>query len=671
MQNRTQGSRLDFEAPLISARRRSVPPAVKPEAKLEDPAADIFLANSLRSTVPFYKSELKSGPFRSPGVIPFVWEKKPGQPRAGTASRFRPPPIPLLPPGKIPNDTDPNGPYHELQLEKIATETPVAVAAEEFLNEKEEDNFSDAVKALSCTESFFMNCSFSGLSGIPDVVEPSESFSTDPQVRALMMDRFLPAAQAMATSSPQCPPRKPPKQANCVENRKHQLLRAPLPYQHRPNFVAQYPHDKIYSFDGDDDEYDDNCKGNGHFTLKACGLLPRLCMKNSFCLLNPLSGMKVGGRHLLPPSASRKINSIMHSNVPLTQAKNEPWGSVNKLEGGAGIHHQKEGRSKITSKSNQHVQWSNSQALGGSSSCRDNRETLVEIIKRDIGNEKSDMSDSLVKDGKRYSVMSSSHESQQGSCVFSPKMLKDVLVDSGMLLEVPHSIHGSTGSEIGFKSLNDTSDSASVVSDDRLDNQRMEENLLLEGYDGLVSQPKISRVLETDMGLCSIRSSPVVVGQQNAIEHAKSNDGSLFLKGGGRSKNNSSFLHSLLPPPLPKTPSESWLSRTLPSVSTKIPLRQSIFDIHVPSRKQAFHSSSTISREGSYVKPLEPCHLQISSNLCEPQQCQVTLIESEEGSVKHSEPHGIILDIKPSKPPRRQIRFADVLMTPLSPRSEM
>ncbi|XP_020584723.1 uncharacterized protein LOC110027575 [Phalaenopsis equestris] len=648
-----EDKRLDLDIPLLSVRRHSVPTPVKPSTKSQEPAAKPPTL-SRRSAVPFYKSDLKSGPVRNPGVVPFVWEKKPGQPKTGVSPRVRPPPVPLLPPGWIPNDAGPDGSFSNPNsiYEGKPMEDAAVMASGELLKVTEvEDSFSEAVETLSRSESFLMNCSISGLSGIPDAFVPSGSFSTDPDVRNLMMDRFLPAAQAMVAGSPQCPPWKPAKVVERVENGEHRLRRVPLPYQHRPYFVARYPRDELGSSDGDDDgDYDE---GSGNFASKACGLLPRLCLKNSFCLLNPVTGMKVGGRQRrLPPSTSQKIGSILHDDGPLSQAENELWEAVYKHKLRLGIPFHEEGESKsTTTKSNQHGQLSDSQTLDRSSSCchsGGSREAFVEILKRDAKNDKSDGSESFDNDGERVYAMSTSHGSRQDSGILSPAMGNSVIVDS-LLVEIPHSKHTSTDSEKGFRSLNETSESAYAVSEVIADNQRMEENPWSERHNGFVLQPQSSGIHDSDLILHSARNQSV---------------GSLPLEVEEQSKTNSNF-HFLLPPPLPKTPSESWLLRTLPSVSAKSSSGQSIFGIHTLQRKQGFYASSTPPRQESDAKTLESQHQQVPCDVVPTEQ-------NKESSIKHSElQNEQIPDIKPSKLPRRQIRFADVLMTPLSPRSEM
>jgi hypothetical protein len=62
-------------------------------------------------------------------------------------------------------------------------------------------------------------------------------------------------------------------------------------------------------------------------------------------------------------------------------------------------------------------------------------------------------------------------------------------------------------------------------------------------------------------------------------------------------------LQSLLPLPVPKSPSESWLSRTLPSVTNKPPL-PSFLGIQVHSKKQALWA--TIQPKENDHKPSRP-----------------------------------------------------------------
>ncbi|KAF8377604.1 hypothetical protein HHK36_030986 [Tetracentron sinense] len=185
------------------------------------------------------------------------------------------------------------------------------------------DAYSDALDTLSRTESFFLNCSISGASGLdgPDV-KMAGTFLTDPQTRDFMMGRFLPAAKAMSSETPQYAPRKQPvthEQPRLITKVVSRNRRLPL-YQHRLNVVQHYSQDiGEEETEDEDDNYDDS----GNFSAKACGLFPRFISKNSFCPLNPVPGMKV--RKRVPMSSVRKVS---------TQARTEYAGSLSETDNG-------------------------------------------------------------------------------------------------------------------------------------------------------------------------------------------------------------------------------------------------------------------------------------------------------------------------------------------------
>ncbi|KAK8952466.1 hypothetical protein KSP39_PZI003767 [Platanthera zijinensis] len=93
-----QDTRLDLEAPLLYVHRHSAHHTGNPSTKPEPAASIKPLTPSWRPALAFYNSELKSGPVRNPGVVPFVWEQEPEQPHSGP----RPSPVPLFPPGRTP-----------------------------------------------------------------------------------------------------------------------------------------------------------------------------------------------------------------------------------------------------------------------------------------------------------------------------------------------------------------------------------------------------------------------------------------------------------------------------------------------------------------------------------------------------------------------------------------
>ncbi|KAJ4729655.1 DUF688 family protein [Melia azedarach] len=142
----------------------------------------------------------------------------------------RPPIAPKLPPGRISNikkqslDEGPEVTNSKLSHKGTAPSSSQSVSysdrnttkCESSIEETEssstedgDEAYMDALDTLSRTESFFFNCSVSGVSGLDDVeVKPSGTFSTDPQTRDFMMGRFLPAAKAMTSEAPHYTNRK-------------------------------------------------------------------------------------------------------------------------------------------------------------------------------------------------------------------------------------------------------------------------------------------------------------------------------------------------------------------------------------------------------------------------------------------------------------------------------
>lgn len=325
--------RIDLAAPLRSVRRTDAPPR--------------------------YKADLKSGPIGHPGTVPFRWEQRPGQPKS-VRTRRGPPPTPSRDSSLARLEDITGSPYHdalgdlspETALHGVALDSPRPVAAaprkvdavpaaeakeeakrqgpgaapavvvprkqeDDGGEEEEEERFSDALDTLSRTESLAMNCSVSGLSGAPDA---AQSGAEPAGARGFMMDRFLPAAHAVAVGSPQYTFRKAGAAgATGNSGRDHargaagratmgngddRMRRAPvqLPHQHLPpNYLScAYPRreeEDEEEEEDDDDDYD--VQSTGGFSSKGCGLLPGLCAKTSMFLMNPvptMKGSKVRGR---------------------------------------------------------------------------------------------------------------------------------------------------------------------------------------------------------------------------------------------------------------------------------------------------------------------------------------------------------------------------------------
>ncbi|KAK3206886.1 hypothetical protein Dsin_020932 [Dipteronia sinensis] len=300
-----EGRKLNFNAPLLSVRRYSATPVVSSDG--ENGKVTGKLRPSRQYTIPFYRSELDLEQVTEPVTVPFMWEQIPGRPKDGDPEPQQLEEVsvtPRLPPRRTLDIV-------KYPLEKEFEDRPRTESCSSNDNvtrldcfrqgndekansnlENDDDEYSDALEALSPTDSFSVNYSVSGLSGSDgEVVKRSGTFSTDPQTRDFMMRRFLPAAKAMALEPPQYASRKQPavaiEQPRVVNKVVSEDRRPPL------NQCVVIPHygqdvDKEES-EEEVDEYDET----SNISSKACGLLPRLCLNKSLCLLNPVPGLRL------------------------------------------------------------------------------------------------------------------------------------------------------------------------------------------------------------------------------------------------------------------------------------------------------------------------------------------------------------------------------------------
>lgn len=336
LKNLMEDKQLDFNQPLLSVRRASST-AVSSRADHKRKTD-----NSLPKIppLPVYKSELKSGPVRNPGTVPFVWEQTPGKPKAERKEHAfaleQPHIAPKFPPGRVLNlkqqdldeaskastitlsKTDNVLPRSQnvLSLDKIVTtyessKEKVEVEVKESVGSEDGDEaYLDALDTISRTDSFFMNCSISGVSNLdsPDV-KPSGTFSMDTKTRDLMMGRFLPAAKAMASETPPHATWKQPvlrEQLRQVEKAVTREKRVPLNLC-RENVMLHQFHN--LGAEESEDEADDHY-GSEISSSRVCGLFPRFCLKGSLCLLNPLPGMSMQSGVPISPVHRVKANCL-------------------------------------------------------------------------------------------------------------------------------------------------------------------------------------------------------------------------------------------------------------------------------------------------------------------------------------------------------------------------
>ncbi|KAI0522573.1 hypothetical protein KFK09_004953 [Dendrobium nobile] len=589
------GKRLDLDAPLLSFRRRTV----RADGEEVTPPPP---PRRRRQALPFYNSDLKLDQVGIPGAVPFDWEKTPGQPKnssLATTTFELNPAVPKLPPGRSLKENGADWFKGALGPPEIETVIGTPTSSSGGRNEKdkveeedesystvcgdEDDAFSDARDAFSCAESFSMKCSMSVGVGAKD---SPRSFTKDPQVKDFMMGRFLPAAQAMTEDSPQRTWRKPPRaQVDEGDNSGSQTLRRrrlPLDYQYQLSRAQLHGTEQADEEEGVEvEEYDDDYgsyAGTGFFSSKACGLIQRFCLKSSIGPFHSVPGLKAQGR---PQPRTRRsspqINVLRHAS--LVQAEDEDsWEAVYRYKLSHGYYPHRRDGSKLMTESNQLTSWSDSQMLDGSSFLNSTGGALSpdkhEDSKRESGSWKTGSSDLFEKGYGSYWETTYGQGRLEGSGSTSPATEKPLNQHSLSLPETPDCKSVLANIPSDAKTMAESAGNSSAADDEI---QQTEESSVTEASEGYALQSRSSKIAEP--GFSSYRE--------------RLNE-----------KNDNSLALPLLPPPLPTSPSESWLRRTLPSVSSKGSRHQpSFLGIQIHSKKQASWVSAGAHKSVTYEKP--------------------------------------------------------------------
>jgi hypothetical protein len=245
--------RINLAAPLISARRHGG-------------------AGAESTALPSYKPGETSGLMGHTGAAPLRWEHRAGQPKS-VRTRRPPPPPPTTTVAK--EATRP-------------TRKPTAAMA------REEDERCSGARSRDDASCVTVNCSAAGLSDAA-----SACAAAAPGTRgSAMMDRFLPAAHAVAVASPLSTFRKAgrsvrepvrPPAARTGAGDRLPLIQRPLALQHVPS-KQHLPAQGKNVEDVDDSESD--VHSTHRFASRRCGLLPTRCVKSTMLLLNPASAMR-------------------------------------------------------------------------------------------------------------------------------------------------------------------------------------------------------------------------------------------------------------------------------------------------------------------------------------------------------------------------------------------
>lgn len=593
LKNLMEDKQLNFDQPLLSVRRHS--PTVTSQ-KRDNRRIDSY-SHQVRPHLPTYRSELKSGPIRNPGAVPFLWEQSPGQPKEEkkpqTINSHKPPIAPRLPPGRAKqqdshddsrntasskkHDLDVScechiGPSNDENVKNIESSKDPAEEKEGSDSGDSDEAYVDALDTLSRAESSFLNCSMSGLSGLEDVnVKPSGSFSRDPQTREFMMDRFLPAAKAMASETPHASKKQPVQVQIQQPNKTANQYKPSLRYG--PSFAKRYAYCQDNE-EGEEEESDDEDDQQANLP-SVCGLLPRFCLKSSLCLLSPVPAMSVRTR--APTSSANKVRSTSSPAGSYREFENEVNLSLLPLPPQVYVH-----KSIVFKCINVFLY-----LFEQSRSDRTETKSIDNIRTAELDEDKAKLRsesgqlESLTPPFlglKTFQEFLDDRGSPEESNSGDPVVEKILYVDTVQKVESPYlrlfspntqdteGVSKSLEEEYAVKTKTEPMHAIVSPHEDlkKLHTVDGDEHLVPNAHKIDMSAENWVAEKPQDINLESTCKDNLVATAQEAMEGSEKQ---LSAVTWDNSKQNNSGLPA--PPPLPKSPSDSWLWRTLPSMTTK------------------------------------------------------------------------------------------------------
>ncbi|KAK6124288.1 hypothetical protein DH2020_041979 [Rehmannia glutinosa] len=621
---------LDFNAPLLSARRYSSPTNSSELVKRK-----VFEKRppSKQQSPPLNKSEWEPEAVTKPAAVPFHWEHTPGRPKTGVetpnvgrisdAIWRSSGEIPKLPPGRLSGPSRYSSGEQNIyrpQIEAFSFSDHASLleklndslkCKDESESESEDDAYSDALDSLSLTESWSLNYSVSGISGYHSSgVKPSGTFCVDKQTREFMMNRFLPAAKAVVIETPQYVVKKPtvlneqPKEMKKVVSGELRLLKQygadALPYQSR----------YIDNWESGDEEPESKVpvKKSG----KTWGILPRFCVKNSLCLLNPIPGLK---------SKTRTPTTPLIGEVKRLR-RNALSGPLDK--NACQVPHKKKFHSGLLSRDLPRIEDKltndSYQFLNSRDSPKSGLSSLRRYRSGSISPYRNESPKSAFREGAGFLGVPKEVENFNANKIASSRKLFKALQD---VSRTQINERGSSGltSDVMEKtvyvdSINKKADALGDFCGERskvfADSWQMEEKYAVKS-DQHIPSPKFADEVKDSKPNRSLDQESKTLERNEMPSDVKfgiKEEEKSELENG---RESDSTMKSPLPPPLPKSPSESWLWRTLPSISLGNPFAHSRRNSQLNSKK----GSATDAKWETIVKTsnLRHDHVRYSEEL--------------------------------------------------------
>ncbi|KAB2081881.1 hypothetical protein ES319_A05G161200v1 [Gossypium barbadense] len=523
--------KLNFNAPLLSVRRFSSTSVFSARDKQK------IVENSPSTRAHTLPSEVSWDQVTEAVAVPFVWEQFPGKAKGGIRHEFQPNKealgTPRLPPERVldliksPVESEFENQYVLRPQYSMNDNVTKSNCLNEKISglEKEDAVYLNALDTLSPKDSFSMNCSVSG-----SVAKPSGTFSTDPQ----QMSHFLSAAKAMILKTP----RSSRKQCTAPEQRRE--LREVAVGGRKPvnsYELAIIPH---YNHEAHEEKKEDYnmYKDSRNLSRAAGGLLARLCFMNFMCLLNPVAGLKVRTRSSLASTcevAKPGKTTFIKSQSQIVDKHDWAIACNNKSDGGVQSSRFPENKSDAGVQSHRFPRWdqcSNSNDL-----------QMVTWLPHKRLPGSNNYSQELVP----Y------QSSKRGSYSLSPADEKTLClyVDT---VKIGSSISNSSNTKTPM-------DSTGKHSDTIVMNRMLEEAASVESCLQDIKGPNLLDIKGV--------SGNEITGPVNSSRSSFSDKSNLRGQADQGEAKGGSADYTPLPVPLPKAPSESWLSRALPAVASR------------------------------------------------------------------------------------------------------
>ncbi|KAI9071196.1 hypothetical protein K1719_046833 [Acacia pycnantha] len=598
--------KLNIHAPLMSVRRSSATSPSLTEAKKK--------ILEKRRTLPNYKSDSSLDLVTEPVAVPFNWEHIPGR-RKGTGGSqpYQPPkeasiaPSPRLPPGKS-STTNAKPAEKESKVTNKSSSFNVNVVrldcdkerkeekrvSNVHMDDDDDDIFSDALDKLSFTGSFSMNCSASGLSGLDNFdAKKSGTFSTDQQTRDFMMSRFLPAAKAMTLQPPQYASRKnsgpleQPKHSGLLEQPRHSgLLEQPrhsgLLEQPReikksvPEEKKPLPNNKYVSAiipytgpsqEEEESEDEDKNKGDRHYEESA---------------------------DISAKEAAKSSNRRSFSPVP---AVKKAWEAISRKNPALELHHLRSRRSRPQSPFR-------GAPLDPKEAVSNLSGQLKFLQKGHVSIQKM-----LSQEGKRSLTVEKTLYIDTASTVKLSSCANSSSVDNTGKTDTEKYCPGIRSSQ-DIKKLEEALEGRGMLGSADAKSSILSNKVHTRSQEDKAEQPVKNKKFNREY-----TSSLAVHGKTGEDSNVNNQQIVVVAESLGNGKVDSGL--SPLPPPLPKSPSESWLWRALPLVSVKSSSQHSNQGVQPHSKRPDSKTVSSNSKWETIVKTsnLHHDHVRYSQEL--------------------------------------------------------